>query len=91
MERLNATLHAHRARPIDELPEACLEAGELLLQQLLASGSTSRASAVDLLTVDALVTYAFEVATTVPSSFLERASAAMRRIASVPSPDVSPA
>ncbi len=72
------------ARPVVEVPEACLEAGERLLDALLASGSTSRATALDLLAVDALVTYAFQAAADDPSRLEERAARAMARIASLP-------
>jgi hypothetical protein len=59
-----------------------LAAGELLLARLLHGGCATRAAAHDLLTIDALVTYAFEAATEDdPSSVGERAAAAMRRIA----------
>jgi len=53
-----------------------------LLDELLQGECTSRASAIDLLVVDALVTYAFEVASSDPSRVTERAADAMRRIAS---------
>ena len=59
-----------------------LDAGELLLARLLRGGCATRAAAHDLLTIDALVTYAFEAATEDdPSSVEDRAAAAMRRIA----------
>jgi hypothetical protein len=83
-ERLSASLSVHRHRPRAEVPEACLDAGESMLAQLLATGSTSRASALDLLAVDALITYAFELAADRSSDFLQRASAAMHRISSIP-------
>jgi len=72
------------SRPAHEAPEACLEAGEQLLDALLASGSTSRATALDLLAVDALVTYAFQAAADDPSCLEERAARAMARIAAIP-------
>lgn len=71
-------------RPVAEVPEACLEAGEMLLDALLTSGSTSRATALDLLAVDALVTYAFQAAADDPNRLEERAARAMSRIASLP-------
>lgn len=72
-------------RPVAEVPEACLEAGEQLLDALLASGSTTRATALDLLAVDSLVTYAFQAAADDPSRLEARAAQAMARIASLPS------
>ena len=71
-------------RPVGEVPEACLDAGERLLDALLASGSTSRATALDLLAVDALVTYAFQAAADEPARLEERAARAMARIAELP-------
>ena len=47
--RLRDLLVASANRPASEVPEACLEAGEQLLDRLLASGSTSRDTALDLL------------------------------------------
>jgi hypothetical protein len=82
--RLSTSLHVHRHRPHAEVPDACLDAGEAMLAQLLSAGSTNRASALDLLAVDALITYAFELAADRPSDFLHRATAAMQRIASIP-------
>ena len=61
-------------------PELCLAAGERLLDAALAGDERSRATALDLLAADALVTRAFELAAGHPG--LERlAEAAMRRIA----------
>ena len=72
------------ALPVQEVPEACLEAGERLLDALLTSGSTSRATALDLLAVDALVTYAFQAAADDPARLEQRAARAMARIAALP-------
>ena len=82
--RLRDLLAPHGARPAAEAPDACLEAGERLLDALLASGSTSRATALDLLAVDSLVTYAFQAAADQPSRMEERAARAMTRIAALP-------
>ncbi len=83
-QRLCALVAEAASRPVSDVPEACLEAGERLLDALLASGSTSRATALDLLAVDALVTYAFQAAADDPSRLEERAARAMTRIASLP-------
>ena len=66
-QRLRELVAAGVARPVSEVPEVCLEAGERLLDALLASGSTSRATALDLLAVDALITYAFQAAADDPA------------------------
>jgi hypothetical protein len=59
-----------------------LEAAERLLDQVLRSDCESRASALDLLTVDALMTRAMEIATRDPRLLEEFPEHAMRRIAS---------
>ncbi len=66
-----------------EAPDRLMKAAEALLERSLSGGLTDRASAVDLLTVDALVTYAFEASTGQPYSLRERARSAMRRIAAL--------
>jgi hypothetical protein len=85
--RLAASLHEHLERPTTELPEACLAAGEALLAQLLGSGSTTRETALDLLAVDSLVTYAAECAADDPARLDARTAAAMQRIAAFPVSD----
>jgi hypothetical protein len=59
-----------------------LEASEQLLDNILRTDCDSRSSALDLLTVDALVTRALEEAAKDPSSASEFADRAMRRIGS---------
>lgn len=82
--RMGELLAADAERPVREVAEACLDAGERLLDALLASGSTSRATALDLLAVDALITYAFQAAADDPSQLEARAARAMARIAALP-------
>lgn len=83
-QRLAIALAPFAAEPADRAPEACLEAGERLLDELLASGSTNRGSALDLLAVDALVTYAFHAAADAPERLEARAARAMARLAALP-------
>ena len=83
-ERLSALLAPYLLLPVAHVPEVCLEAGEKLLDALLASDSTSRGSALDLLAVDALVTYAFQAAADDPGQLESRAARAMARIAALP-------
>ena len=85
--RLAQLLEPYANLPEHELPESCLAAGEQLLEGLLISGSTSRATALDLLAVDALITYAFQAAADDPARIESRAARAMERIAALPSPD----
>lgn len=61
-----------------------LTAAETLLARLLRDGCATRDAAHDLLTADALVTYAFEAAAEAdPSSLAGSAANAMRRIAAL--------
>ncbi len=82
--RLASALQPFASEDADRAPEACLDAGERLLDELLASGATSRGSALDLLTVDALVTYAFQAAGDAPERLEGRAARAMARLAALP-------
>jgi hypothetical protein len=82
--RLRELLADHATRPMDEVPAACLAAGEARLASLLAERATDRASALDLLAIDALVTYAFEAAAVDPESMERLAADAMTRIAEIP-------
>ena len=66
-----------------EACEACLRAGELVLEALLRDNATSRDTAIDLLAADALVTYAFEAASDRPAELSSLASDAMARIAAL--------
>lgn len=59
----------------------CLDAAEVLLRDLVTRPEMGRDAALDLLTVDALTTYAFEAAASDADSLSERASAAMTRFA----------
>ena len=63
-----------------EASERCVVAAAQLLQHLLTRPSTGRESALDLLTVDALVTYAFEAAAIDPTTLPRRADAAMAHL-----------
>ena len=56
--RIDAVLGESLGAPVEELPEIFLSAGERLVAELLHSNSTTRESALDLLTADALMTYA---------------------------------
>jgi hypothetical protein len=68
----------------NECPTAndLLDAAERMLDNVLRSDCESRASALDLLTVDALMTRALEIAALDPSLLEEFPERAMRRIAS---------
>ncbi|MEO8562399.1 MAG: hypothetical protein ABI601_10015 [bacterium] len=66
-----------------EAADACLRAGERVVDALLRDNATSRESAIDLLAADALVTYAFEAASERPAALSSLASSAMSRIAAL--------
>jgi hypothetical protein len=84
MTRLAELLARYADQSVARVPDVCIEAGEKLLDALLASGSTSRGTALDLLSVDALLTYAFQAAADAPGDLEERAARAMARIAALP-------
>jgi len=81
--RLDEVLRASLHEPAERVPAVCLAAGERLAAELLSSNSTARNSALDLLTADALVTYAFEAAGEMASGIEAHASSAMRRISAI--------
>lgn len=69
--------------PASDATRVNIAAAEALLRDLLSRPSAGRESALDLLTVDALVTYAFESASTDPATLAAHADDAMRRLASL--------
>ena len=87
-ERLLAALGAAGGDDATLTATRCLEAAERMVADLLRDGRTGRDSAPDLLAADALVTYAFEAASDAPESLVERAHAAMGRLASLGLADV---
>ena len=60
-----------------------VDAAEKLLRELTAHRTLGRDSALDLLTADALVTYAFECAAASPDTLLDATAQAMQRLGSV--------
>jgi hypothetical protein len=60
---------------------ALVDAADVMLRDLLERNSEGRDSALDLLAIDALVTYAFESASSDPTTLTARAEDAMRRFA----------
>ena len=77
------------ARLDDRAPDAydaVLSTAESLLSELLALDCAMRDRALDLLAVDALVTYAFEAAAEQPDSLALRATTAMASIAALATP-----
>ncbi len=64
-------------------PDTLLAAAERIFRDTLRAGCTGRQSAVALLVVDALVTYAFERASDDPARIEERAAQAMASLAAL--------
>lgn len=58
-----------------------LEAAEILLDRVLRSDCEARASALDLLTADALITHSLQLANGDPGELIRFADRALRRIA----------
>lgn len=79
--RISDALGERLAAPTDDATTVFLDGAERLLEDLVARPSAGRESALDLLAVDALVTYAFEAASESPESLPARASEGMRRLA----------
>lgn len=79
--RISDALGARRAADAGDATAQCIDAADSLLRDLLARGTAGRESALDLLAVDALVTYALEAAAAEPSAFVARAQDAMHRLA----------
>ena len=72
------------ARPGD-LPDRCLAAAVAGLRRLLEEPESSRAGALDLLAVDALVTYAFEAASDDPERIPALATQALHQLSALAS------
>lgn len=66
--------------------DALLDAAATAMAGVLHEGCLTRKSGLDLLAVDALVTYAFESAADDPESLEVRTSAALARIAALAEP-----
>ena len=83
--RVPEELDAAMRRALDDNPSPSatevLEAAERLLDKVLRSECENRSSALDLLTVDALMTHALEIAAREPKLLETFPELAMRRIA----------
>ena len=80
-ELTSAMRTALNDNPTPTAPEV-LEAAERLLDRVLRTDCETRESALELLTVDALMTHALEIAAKNPELLKEFPEQAMRRIAS---------
>ena len=84
--RLHAALGAQVNEPSARAYEVVLQTAESLLADLIALECAQRDRALDLLAVDALVTYAFEAAAESPDTLAPRATDAMLAIAKLAAP-----
>ena len=84
--RLRESLGATREDRASSAHGTLLRAAEMLLGDLLAVDCAMRDRALDLLAVDAMVTYAFEAACEEPATLATRATSAMRDISALATP-----
>jgi hypothetical protein len=84
--RLRTVLSTRWSDRSSNAHEAALATAESLLAELLALDCAGRDRALDLLAVDAMVTYAFEAAAESPDTLSARATAAMAAIATLAAP-----
>jgi hypothetical protein len=81
LARIEETLASRCERDAAEATSLCLDAAGELLRDLIARPSIQRDAALDLLTVDALTTFAFEAASIDPDSLANHSDVAMKRFA----------
>jgi hypothetical protein len=66
--------------------DALLDVADAVMRDVLVAGCLTRDAALDLLAVDALVTYAFEAAADDPARLDDRTDRALARIAALARP-----
>jgi hypothetical protein len=81
--QLRGTLAEVARGEATQIPDRLLDAGVELVTTVATAEPMTRDHALDLLTADALITYAFEAAAEQPERLVARADAAMHRIAAV--------
>jgi hypothetical protein len=81
--RIERAIGARGAEPASNTAEVCLEASETLLADVAGRTSQGRESTLDLLTADALATYALEAATDAPAMLEASALDAMKRLTAI--------
>lgn len=85
-ERVEALALAVPHDPAGDTSASLLAAAEAALQRIVRRGDGDRATALDLLAVDALVTYALESAGERPEAIPELSERAMLRLSRVADP-----
>ena len=89
MRRLGTLFESHPEWSALGRADAFQQATEELARRVLAADGTKRANALDLLSADACVTFAFEAAADEPATLVDRARTLQQRIAAlVPVPVV---
>lgn len=86
VERLHDVLSGRLDESATQAHVMMLESAESLLAELIALGCAQRDRALDLLVVDAMVTYAFEAAAESPDTLADDATTAMASIARLATP-----
>jgi hypothetical protein len=81
--RIRALTDRATSAPDAAIADRLLDAAEVAMRALLPDGCLTRESALELLAVDALVTYAFEAAADDPDALERRAADALARIAAL--------
>lgn len=81
--RIEEVLQPRLSSDAHEVPIACIDAACDLLESLVVRPDAGREAALDLLTADALVTYAFEALAGDPPHVTEFALSSMQRLAVV--------
>jgi len=81
--RVAESLRDHLDDDATTMFDHAIDAAEELLAGVVASPTSGRDCALDLLTADALTTYAFEAAAGDPDTLVRRAEDAMHRLAAV--------
>ena len=81
--RIENALADRASRLTTDTPAESIAAAEELLRDLFVRPTAGRESALDLLVIDALVTYAFEAAATEPELLAARAGDAMARFSAL--------
>jgi len=90
MDGLERALGPALALDAERATAEFLAAAERMLRGLVAAGETGRPVAADLLTIDALTTYAVEAAGETLGNLPEFASDAMARFANIIQPGTTP-
>ena len=81
VDRIESALGSRADLDQSDAAVHCVDAAESLLRDLMARPSAGREAALDLLAVDALVTYAFEAWSENPDVLPGRAAEVMTRLA----------